>query len=237
MNAKARRKIEMGMRALEFSRGHPDASPGYTAALARLEEQVARAAALAEQQRTGLLQVRNATARKRELQRAMMGAHLDHLAQVGKAAAKEVPDLARTFVHSRVRMPYLAFRTAARGMAAEAQANKELLVKHGLSDTVLTDLSEALDAFDQAIEQGTSGRDAHVGASSALNDVADEIVQVVSVMDGLNRLRFARDSELLSAWESASNVVGPFRAQPAEGPVPAPTPGTPPTGGEIRPAA
>ena len=48
MNAKVRRKLEMGRRAHEFSRANPDASAGYVAALARLEERLARADALAD---------------------------------------------------------------------------------------------------------------------------------------------------------------------------------------------
>ena len=60
MNAKSRRRIEMGTRALDFSRAHPDASPGYTAAVTRLEERLARAEQLATQQREGTLQVRAA---------------------------------------------------------------------------------------------------------------------------------------------------------------------------------
>jgi hypothetical protein len=39
-------------------------------------------------------------------------------------------------------------------------------------------------------------------------------------MDGLNRLRFANEPELLAAWESASNVVQAPRstkAVPAQG--------------------
>jgi hypothetical protein len=38
--------------------------------------------------------------------------------------------------------------------------------------------------------------------------VADEIVQIVRVLDGLNRVRFEHDAELMAAWESASNVFG-----------------------------
>jgi len=67
MNAKSRRKIEMGRRALDFSRAHPDASPGYTAVVTQLEERLTRAEQLAGQQRDGLLEVRAATARKFEL--------------------------------------------------------------------------------------------------------------------------------------------------------------------------
>jgi hypothetical protein len=37
MNAKSRKKTEMGTRAPDFSRVHPDASPGYTAAIIRLK--------------------------------------------------------------------------------------------------------------------------------------------------------------------------------------------------------
>jgi len=127
MNAKARRKLEMGAHALDFSRAHPDASPGYTAAVTRLEERLARAEQLASQQRDGLLEVRAATARKLELRRAMRQAHLAHLAQVAKVAAREVPELAQKFVLKPGTSTYLAFRTAARGMAAEAQNQKEVL--------------------------------------------------------------------------------------------------------------
>jgi hypothetical protein len=118
-------------------------------------------------------------------------------------------------------------------MAAEAQTRKELLVKHGLADTVLESLGQAPDQFDAAVEQGSAGRRAHVGASAELDTVADEVVQVVRVMDGLNRFRFASDAERLAAWESASSVVAAPRPAAVK-PVPE---GSPPEGGEVRPAA
>ena len=44
-------------------------------------------------------------------------------------------------------------------------------------------------------------------------------VQVVKLMDGLNRFRFAKDPELLAAWASASNVLAtPRPAEPKPGP-------------------
>jgi hypothetical protein len=233
MNAKSRRKIEMGRRALDFSRAHPDASPGYTAAVTRLEERLTRANELAGQQRDGLLEVRAATARKFELRRSMRQAHLAHLAQVAKIAGREVPELAQKFVFKPRTTSYLAFRTAARGIAAEAESQKEVLVKHGLVEAVLESLVQALDQFDAAVENGSAGRQAHVGASAELGAVADEVVQIVNVMDGLNRYRFAKEGELLAAWESASNVSAtPRSSTPKAG-----TGDAPPAGGEIRPAA
>ena len=223
----------MGTRALDFSRAHPDASPGYTAAVTRLEERLARAQQLAAQQRDGLLQVRASTVRKVELRRTMRQAHLSHLAQVAKVAAREVPELAQKLVLRPGTTTYLAFRTAARGMAAEAQNQKEMLVKHGLAETVLDNLVQALDQFDAAVESGAGGRQAHVGASAELRAVAEEVVQIVRVMDGLNRYRFLNDPERLAAWESASNVLAsPRNGTPKPGPESAP-----PAGGEVRPAA
>ena len=232
MNAKTRRKIEMGSHALEFSRAHPDESAGYAASLSRLEDRLTRAEQVAEQQREGILHVRAATVRKRDLRRTIKRTHLDHLASVAQVAARDVPELAQMFTLPREANPYLAFRTAARGLAAEAESRKELLVKHGLTDTVLTGLTQALNEFDAAVDQGAEGRSAHVGASAELDTVANEVVQVVNVMSGHNRLRFAHDSELLASWESVSNVLATPRGdgKPATG-------ATPPAGGEVRPAA
>ena len=54
----------------------------------------------------------------------------------------------------------------------------------------------------------TDARRAHIGASAELAAVAEELIQVVRLMDGLNRYRFADDANSLAEWESASNTVG-----------------------------
>jgi hypothetical protein len=234
MDVRVRRKLEMGRSALEFSRSHPDSSAGYAAALARLEDRLTHGDAISAQQMAGLRDVRAATERKQELRSTLKLAHLAHVAEVGKAAAKELPDLGQKFVFRPGTRTYLAFRIAARGMAAEAQSHKELLVKHGLSETVLENLLQELDQFDTAVDQGVEARQAHVGASAELRSVANEVVQVVRVMDGLNQYRFKDDTEALAAWTSASNVAGPHASDTKEEPVPGEGPVA---GGEVRPAA
>jgi hypothetical protein len=231
MKAKTRRKLEMGARALIFSRLHPD--PSSVAALARLEDRLARATHLARQQREGMLDVQTATARKRDLQRTMRRAHLSHLRYVARMAERDLPELRQKFVLRRGTIPYRTFRAAAGGMAAEAESRKEVLMQHGLADTVLESLMQALDEFDQAVRQGNRGRLVHVGASAELDRVADEVVLIVKAMDGPNRLRFMHQSELLATWESASHVIATPRSSAAQ---PA-AEGTPPTAGDVRPAA
>jgi hypothetical protein len=236
--AKTRRKLNMGKRVLEFSRLHPDTSPGYVAAMARLQQLLARADQLVHQQLDGRTEVRAATGRKAELRRLMLRAHLDHLANVAEVASVEEPELAKKFLFPADATTYQAFQTAASGIAAEAESRKDLLIKHGMSEEVLSGLHVALDQFEAAFEQGNAGRLAHVGASAELVTVAEQAVQVVKVMNGLIRLRFANQSELLAAWESASNVVATPRpdTEPSSGGT-TPSGGTPPSGGEVRPAA
>jgi hypothetical protein len=226
MKTPTRRKLETGIRVLNFSRARPHPSAGYATALTQLEERLARAAQLAEQQRVGIGDVRTATQQKEKLRRMIRRSHLVHLARVAEAAT-EMPELAQKFALPPRTTPYMAFRTAAGGMTAEAQSQKEVMVKHGLVDSVLDGLIEALAQFDQAVERGTTGRRAHVGASAELDVVADDVIHIVKVMDGHNRTRFAEDAESMAAWESASNTFGPVHA----GDKPAPG-GTPPAGGQ-----
>lgn len=226
MKATTRRTIEMSKRVLNFSRAHPNASAGYAAALSRLEQRLTRADQLAALQQDGIDAARTAVAQKRNLRRRMRRTHLVHLARVAEAGVAEVPDLAQKFVLTRDAVPYLAFRTAARAMLAEAQTHKEILIKYGLLDSVLESLAGALDQFDQAVEKEIDGRRVHVGASAELDIVAEELIQVVKLMDGTNHYRLADDGNALAAWESASNTFGPPRPAAVK-----PTPDAPPPAG------
>jgi hypothetical protein len=219
----------MGRRALEFSVAHPDTEPGTGAVVARLEQLLARANDLAAAQRDGVIDAAAASARKKELRRQMLDVPIAHLAEVGRAAAREEHELGKTFRFRPTANTFLAFRTAARSMAAAAAANRDVLLKYGLSQSVLDEFVQKLDEFDAATALGNEGRTAHVGATRELKGVALEIVGAVRVMDGRNRQRFAQDGQLFGSWLNASTVLGNRRQ------------GTEPDGtasaGEVSPAA
>jgi hypothetical protein len=223
----------MGQRVLEFIKQHPDLGPGFATATARLQERLARAHQLAQQQLDGRSEVSAATARKADLKRLMLRAHLDHLTSVAQVASAEDPELTQKFSFPADARTYLSFRAAASGMAAEAESRKELLLRHGLSEDVLNGLVTSLDQFETAVEQGSAGRLTRVGATAELMTVADEVVQLVKVMNGLIRLKFGNQPNVLAAWESASNVFA--TPKPEDQPEPGTT--TPPTGSDVRPAA
>ncbi len=197
----------MGARALEFGHAHPLESPGYAATMVRLEERLVRGDQLATQQRDGILAVRAATRHKRDLMERIRRAHLTHLTRVAQVASAELPELAQKFLMQPGKGSWRAFRTAARGMQMEAQGRRQELVKHGLVEPLLDDLTRLLDEFDAVVERVQEARRVHVGASAQLKVVASEVLQLVKGLNGLNRYRFANQPDLLAQWESASRVV------------------------------
>jgi hypothetical protein len=215
MNAKIRRRIEMGDRALIFSRAHPNESTGYGVSLARLEAQLKRADQLFIQQREGKLQVHAAALRKVELRRLMQLAHLVHFAAAADAASIEVPELRQKFKLPRTSRSFMAFRTAARAVEAAALQWQETLERHGMAAPVLESFSQTLEEFESASQRVDSGRLAHIEARAELEKIGREVVHLVRLMDGFNRVRFARDGEALAAWDSAQKVMK--AAEVAEG--------------------
>src|SRR5207237_7883322 len=85
------------------------------------------------------------------------------------------------------------------------------VVGGGKSGKLLDELAKTLGEFEEAVEVTRGARLDHVGATADLQAVLGEISQQVRVLDGLVRYRFGDNEELMGAWASAHNVVGPFR--------------------------
>ena len=160
------------------------------------------------------------------------GPHLHHLATVAEVADKERPGLAEKFVLVPAAAPYMAFRAAAQGFATQVLVEKDLLLKHGLLEPIVESFNEAIQEFDRAVERGTEGRRAHVGARAELDAIADEVIQIVEYIDTLNRFRFTSDPESLAGWQSNRNIFGPVRlVKSARQPTGQPGAGAPPATG------
>lgn len=232
MNTAVRRTLETAARVREFLRAHPMEGTSYSNALARFEELLVRAQELVARQREGTIVARAASARRKELRHVLQFELLRHLVRVGVVAAKQRTELARQF-----RLPqgtHLAFLTAAKGMLATAETQKDALVSEGMSETLLEDLGKAVEEFEAASESSRAGRRGHVGARVELAGVTLEITERIRLLDGLVRYRFRKDGELLGEWVSASKVPGPSRVKvgvkPDDGVVP-------PSIGGVAPAA
>lgn len=222
MNAELRRRLEMAVRVRDFLRAHRTDGVGDGTAVTRLRELVERAEALAAQQRAGLIATQASTRQREELRRSLLTKLLKYLAAVGAVAAKDNPELAAQFRLPANNTSNQSLLTAARGMLENATAQKDLLVSRGMAENLLDDLAAAITQFEQTQEATRAGRRQHVGASADLKAVFAEMVEQVRLVDGLVRYRFGDNAELMGAWASARNVLGPFRSRgeeetPAEG--------------------
>ena len=219
MNATSRRRLERALRVRDFIRAHRTDGAGEATALTRLEELVQRAEVLVAQQRAGRVATRAATMQREELRHALQSKLLIYLAAVGAVAAKGNTELAPQCHLRPSGTSNQAFVTAARGMLLQATAQKDLLVSRGMSPQLVDDLTATLAKFEQTLEATRAGRRDHVGASADLKSVLIEIGEQVRLLDGLVRYRFSDNAELMGAWASARNVLGPFRSKtepPAE---------------------
>ena len=230
MNRQIRRRKEMAVRVRDFSHAHPSADPSFASILGRLEEAISRTVALEGQQTGGFLSRHSSSVRRRALRRRLREGLLRHLVTIARDAAVEQPQLLEMFKLPPSHASTGAFQNLSRKLLEQGVAQKEVLVKHGLSDKLLDDLTAAVAEFDASVAETNSGHSGHVLAGAELRRVSDEIMQLVAMMDGVNRYRFEREPQLLVAWKSAKHVVtGPLTADERKDEPAAP--------GEVKPAA
>jgi hypothetical protein len=223
----------MAVRVRDFSHAHPSSDQSFVLVLDRLEKGIGELTELENAQTGGYSSRHSATVRRRELRRRVRDGLLRHLVTVADDAAAEVPELLETFQLPEHNVTTGAFQAIARKLLEQGVAHQEVLIKHGLSVTLLDDLKAGVDQFDALVSASNDGLLGHVMARSALQRVSDEIIQLVEIMDGINRYRFADQPELLAAWDSARHVVtGPRTAEEQAEERPA-SPGS----GEVQPAA
>jgi hypothetical protein len=211
MDRTIRRKLDMATRARDFCRAHPSTSAHFTETLAKLEERLARAQTLANQERSGRNIVRASSGTRVNLQRTILESPLKDIVRIARAAADQA-ELSRLLRLPHPRANRQTFLTAARVIAADAAAHKDLFVTNGLPESFVEELTAALDAYELAMTQVHNGTIAHVGARKDLRAVTAEVLAVVNQLDGMNRFRFKADPEMLGGWESATNIAWPDRA-------------------------
>jgi hypothetical protein len=222
MDRQVRRKLAMGASVRTFSRAHPSADTSYTLVLDRLDGTIVRIEELAKQQEGGYASKHAAAVRRSDLRRRLQGGLLRHLVTVAEDVGSEASGIGERFRLPRGNTTHSAFRARASEMLDQARANQEILVKHGMSATLLDELDAAIKEFDGSLAETDDGKQSHVAARAEMKALGDEIMRLVGMLDGFNRYRFHRDPELIVAWESAKRIVsGPEPRPEAEAEKPA----------------
>ena len=213
MRAQLRRRLEAATRVREFLRTHQTDGVGEGLGLAKLEELLQRAEDLAHQQRAGVAAARFATQQRRQVKRALQRKVLRYLRVVGEVAAKHNEQLAGQFRLPPSNASTYELLTMGQTVLEKAVPQKELLVKLGMAEGVLGELDVTLREFEQTLEATRAGRREHIGASADLEKVLSQIAEQVKLLDGVVKYRFGENAELMGAWASARNVLGPFKSK------------------------
>ena len=229
MRTEIRRKLEMAARVREFILAHSSTESSYAPVLARLEERLKRAGAIAARQHDGLAAARAARAHREELRRVLHFQLIRYLVAVGDIVAKD-----RTELGERFRLPdgnatNSAFLTSVKSLIAMAEQQKELLVKEGMSESLLDDLNRLVAQFETAIEAANTGRRDHIGARADLEVITTELLEQIKVLDGITRYRFGMSPEMMAEWNAVRRVLGVSK--------PVDDGANPPKSGGVAPAA
>jgi hypothetical protein len=240
MNRLVGRRLNMAVRVRDFCETNPSADPSFVSVLGRLKEAIDGMVALGSRQVSGIRSRHASTVNRREIRRRLRNDLLPHLVTIARDASVEKPALAQELGVPAHNLSSVRFHAAAKAMLDMGVAEKELLVKHGLSDKLLDDLAAAVAEFDSSITATNTSREDHIGARAGLQAGSEELLQLVDMMDGINRYRFRNDRQLLAAWDAARHVVTGPQAKdevPAAPATPAQPGGTAGQTGEVKPAA
>lgn len=216
----------MARRALDFATAHPVADAGFAAVITRLQAEVAKADALGMLQGAGRDGEHAALSRRSAIRQSVESQQLRRLCRIADLAAVDHPGLAGRFVVPPAGAPNREFLLKARTLLADTTAEKELLSSLGLGDTFVEELTQAVADYETATASAHAARADHVGAGAELAAVAHRCTADVVVIDTYMRAKFATDPQILAAWRSARNIVGPNKAKAAEAAPPVPV--TPP---------
>ena len=208
MNTVVRRKLEMAARVLEFTRAHAASDAGYPTVLARLEELLTRAQAIAGRQHQGRTAARGAQAQRRELRRLLHAQLVHYLVAVGSFAAKDQAVVSAQFKLPDINATNSSFLTSVKALLAVAEGQRDLLVQGGMEPALLENLGRMVADFEAVSEAARTARRDHIGARADIEVIATELMEQVKVLDGITRYHFGNDPEVMAEWKAAKQVLG-----------------------------
>jgi hypothetical protein len=228
------------VRVRDFCETNPSTDPSFVSVLGRLKEATDRMVALGSRQVSGILSRHAATVNRQQIRRRLRNDLLRHLVTIAQDASAEKPGLGDQFEIPGFNLSSARFHAASKAMLELGVAEKELLVKHGLAETLLTDLGTTVAEYEGSITASNTSREDHIEAGAELTRVSEEILLLVGMMDGINWYRFRNDPHRLVAWDAAKHVASgpqPKGEVPVDGGAAPVAPGTGGQPGEVKPAA
>jgi len=199
------RKYQMLVRVRDFGVAHRDLFPARSITGKLFAEVTAAADALREHQ-TAELAAQGSTqdgVLSKAAARAALRRQVQAIAQTARAV--EAPGLVGKF-RASLSCGDARLLSQALMFVKEAKPFEETFVAHDLPPDFLKKLQAAIDAFEQAIDQRTSGRKQWLAARSDIEDAMEEGLRAARRLSGLvpNKLE---DRATVALWNDARRVV------------------------------
>lgn len=219
MTSAVRRQLDSAGSVRKFAKASPSADPRHQAVEAQFEERLTTAEKFLVQQADGRLVAKKARANRRARRQELTDRCPRHLVTVAERAPENRSRSVRRLPDPATRRQNVAFLSAERSMLVSAKEESAELAKYGLGEALLAKFEKAVTDFEKLQATAPEARQSHLGATAELIRVRREIAELVGVLDGINRFRFAEQPELLARWNSARNVANPVRTKPVPPPV------------------
>lgn len=208
MNDIQRRRFERLARAASFgatiSASFPASGKGGQA-LAGLTAAVADAENHATTRATNERIKQQGTASRKDARRAVQS----HIATISDTAATiglDHPEVRDSFRRPRANANDQTLLSTARSFALAALPLKARFIEYDMPADFLEQLNESIEAFEQAIDEQTSGASARLTANAALEETLKRGEQELEKFDTALRNKLRTDAAKLAAWESARHL-------------------------------
>jgi hypothetical protein len=206
MHNRVWRTLQTLGRIRDFIRAHPFSGSDDGSLVVRFDELLARAHALAAQERGMRVDAASAARRRKELWRALH--ELTRcLSRLGDFTAPRNPDFGGRFDAPGRTSRNALFLTKAWELLEAARVNREALALFGLDGASLDDLAVLINHFEAAAERAAAGRRGHLGARAELGALVAKLLDLIAILDSLNQVRFKDKAELLVSWNAARTVA------------------------------
>ncbi len=207
MDRVARSALSSFQRVQEFLAQLPTSSdaPTLGAQAKELGEVIARLSSNSVEQEAGGRFARVHTEAQRRLRQTLYTEHMQPIARVAREVfgASGMDRAFRMPRHTTVNQKVLA---AAGAMAAAAQKEREVFLKHGLPQNFVEQLESCASALETARNARVESGRRRVTATADLVEQVKRGKKAVRLLNAILQPRLAKDPELLAAWRSAKRI-------------------------------
>lgn len=204
------RKFQMFVRVSDFGAAHASAFPATSIGgqkFAALNTVIADLEAQGAAQSSGRGAARASTGAKRNA-RAEVRERMAAISETAKSMEDSMPGIS-----SRFRLPRnngdQALINSARAFIEAAAPLKTEFIQREMPDSFLNDLTTAVTAFENAVNEKNLSQERSVSATAGINTSLETGMKLVRELEPIINNKFRGDAATLAAWKSASHVERP----------------------------